>query len=246
MEITIFTADKVIRHKVRDSIVNAIEKNNIFSVSISDQSPVTLNELKLLCNERVKRIIVADISNEGIYNGNWIETIKTLSLSYNRIFFVLLSNRDEKATTIFKNKMRVIYFVNLSEENLEEELYRVIKLLSKKTKRIYVKDESDNLVRILFEDILFIETIKGTHKCKIMHKNGTNVLRMDISKFLEKLDSRFVLCRPSTIANVDNVRQIDFFNNLLYFDTDVKCTFSRNNKRKIKSIFQSKTYIKRK
>lgn len=239
MEITIFIADKIIRHKVRDLITNAIEKNKNFSLSISDQSPVTLNELKLLCNKNVKRLIVADISNEGIYNGNWIETIKTLSSSYNRIFFVLLSNRDEKATTIFKNKMRVVYFVNLSEENLEEELYRVIKLLSKKTKRIYVNDERDNLVRILFEDILVIETIKGTHKCMIMHKNGTNVLRIGISKFLDELDSRFVLCRPSTIANVDNIRKIDFFNNILYFDTDVKCTFSRNNKRKIKCIFKS-------
>lgn len=243
MKIIIFTANKIIRDEITGLISNSIEKRNISSLSISNPSPVTLNELKLICNENVRCLIIADISNEEIYDGNWIEAIKTLSRNYNKIFFVLLSNKDEKATTIFKNKMRVLYFVNLLEENLEEELNRVIKSLSRnnrKIKRIYANDQWGNKVKILVDDVLFIETIKGTHKCMITHKKGVSVLRISISKFLNELDSRFVLCRPSTIANIDKVYKIDLYNNLLYFDTDIMCTFSRNNKKKIKSIFKAK------
>ncbi|MBE6050867.1 MAG: LytTR family transcriptional regulator [Clostridium sp.] len=242
MEFTIFTTDEIIRQQIKNTLSYSIRSLETKSLKISRINPKNILELEKLCEDGTERVIIADISNKEIYNGDWVQTIKYLSTTYSHTIFVLISNGDEKATTIFRNNMRVLYFINRFEDDLEHELRSFVDLyynyLDKVKKYIYVSSESGNYDKILFEDILFIETIKGTHKCLITHKNGVHTLRIGINTFLKKLDSRFVLCRPSTIANIENISNVDFQSNILYFNKGVSCTFSRSNKKKIKGILK--------
>lgn len=242
MEFTIFTTDEIIRQQIKNALNRSLSNLETSKYKVSDKSPKDIIGLEKLCEDGIERVIIADINNEEIYNGDWVQAIKYLSVKYSHIIFVLISKEDEKATTIFKNKMRVMYFINQFEDSIDQELNNVVNLFesaSEKLKKyIYVSGESGNYDKILFKDILFIETIKGTHKCLITHKNGVHTLRIGINTFLKKLDSRFILCRPSTIANIDNVSNVDFQTNILYFDKGVSCTFSRSNKKKIKNIFK--------
>ena len=59
---------------------------------------------------------------------------------------------------------------------------------------------------IPFEDIFFIETIKQTHMCTVVHKNGTDEIRADISKLINELPEMFQVVRSSAIANISEVR----------------------------------------
>ena len=59
---------------------------------------------------------------------------------------------------------------------------------------------------IPFEDILFIETIKQTHMCTVVHKNGTDEIRADISKLIDELPDVFQIIRSSAIANMSEIR----------------------------------------
>lgn len=73
---------------------------------------------------------------------------------------------------------------------------------SKKDDYIYVQANKKN-IKILFDDILYIESIKDyirihLEKEKVMIKHG-------LSAFLEKLDSRFLRVHRSYIVNTDKV-----------------------------------------
>ena len=59
---------------------------------------------------------------------------------------------------------------------------------------------------IPFEDIFFIETIKQTHMCTVVHKNGTDEIRADISKIINELPEIFHVIRSSAIANISEVK----------------------------------------
>lgn len=57
-------------------------------------------------------------------------------------------------------------------------------------------------------DIYYIETVKQTHMCSIVHKNGRDEIRAEISKLIGELDSRFRLARSSTIVNIFAVKAV--------------------------------------
>lgn len=58
---------------------------------------------------------------------------------------------------------------------------------------------------IPFDEVFFIETVKRTHMCKILHKNGSDEVRADISKLIGELPDTFCIARSSAIANLSNV-----------------------------------------
>lgn len=61
---------------------------------------------------------------------------------------------------------------------------------------------------IPFEDIFFIETVKQTHMCTIVHKNGKDEIRVNISKLIKELPDIFQIVRSSVIANISEIKAI--------------------------------------
>lgn len=57
-------------------------------------------------------------------------------------------------------------------------------------------------------DIYYIETVKQTHMCSIVHKNGRDEIRAEISRLIGELDVRFRLARTSTIVNLSAVKAV--------------------------------------
>lgn len=57
-------------------------------------------------------------------------------------------------------------------------------------------------------DIYYIETVKQTHMCSIVHKNGRDEIRAEISRLIGELDARFRLARASTIVNLSAVKAV--------------------------------------
>ena len=89
---------------------------------------------------------------------------------------------------------------------------------------------------IPFEDIFFIETVKQTHMCKVVHKNGTDEIRCDISKLINELPDTFRIVRSSAIANISEVKM--FSDSELFFGNDVSCQCGRKYTSKIIPFMQ--------
>ncbi|MGN0552139.1 MAG: LytTR family DNA-binding domain-containing protein, partial [Oscillospiraceae bacterium] len=80
---------------------------------------------------------------------------------------------------------------------------------------------------IPFEDIFFIERSDQTHICTVVHKNGTDEIRTNISKLINELPDVFKIVRSSTIANISQV--VSFSDCELFFAGGSSCLCSKKH-----------------
>lgn len=100
----------------------------------------------------------------------------------------------------------------------------------------------DGALKIIhYSDIYYIETIKQTHLCTIYHKNGTDIIRADISKLINELDERFAVTRSSTIANLSAAERV--CNSMIYFSDEIFCSVTPKKLSKIKKIMRENFII---
>lgn len=244
MEFIIISSNKIIKKKLmtmlKDIYFNISDDLLDFSINM----PESITEFIDICIKGLKTIVIVDISLGKILGYDWDEIISLFSAKYKNVFFTVISNNDEDARIILKKCTSVIYFINISKESLEDEILKMIDIIIDTDKEVirylFIENNNGFYEKIILKDIFFIETIKGTHKCNVTHKNGEGVIRGSISKISARLDEKFILCRSSTIANFDNVIKVDFKNNLLYFNQGCSCSFSRSNKKRIKEIIKTK------
>ena len=74
---------------------------------------------------------------------------------------------------------------------------------------------------IPYDDIYYIETIKRTHMCSIVQKNGCDEIRADISKLIAELDVRFQYARSSVIVNLSMINSVR--DSEIFFPDDKSC-----------------------
>ena len=104
---------------------------------------------------------------------------------------------------------------------------------------LFAYDKENNSCRLIpYDEIYYIETIKGTHYCIIYHKNGVCQIKAEINNLVKYLPFAFCKCRSSTIANLRYVIKIDFSNAMMYFTKDIACTYSIKNKSAVKRQFE--------
>lgn len=103
-------------------------------------------------------------------------------------------------------------------------------------------DEDKIWLKVRFQDIYYIETIKSTHYCEIVTKNGKGKLHADITPLQNELPQYFFKTRSSTLANLKLVRKVDTLRRILYFEDFVSCTYTEKVTRELKAILQLRSY----
>lgn len=109
---------------------------------------------------------------------------------------------------------------------------------------LFAYDEDRFLVRIEYKDIYFIETVKSSHYCRIVHRNGEYRLRADIVRLKEILSRNFYKTRSSTIVNLNYIKKIDSINRLIYFDNkrEISCSYVIKNYTELKRLLRIRSY----
>lgn len=79
-----------------------------------------------------------------------------------------------------------------------------------------------------FSDILYIETITGTHRLKVITKKSTLEFYASLKK-IETIDERLFRCHRSYIANLENIISVDKRKYVLEFENNAQCYVSRRN-----------------
>lgn len=105
-------------------------------------------------------------------------------------------------------------------------------------KYLFAYDEDKFIVKIPLEEIYFIETIKSSHYCTIVYREGEAKMRADIIHLEKKLDDRFLKVRSSTLVNIGYIEKIDRKNRIIYFPKGQYCTYSSKNYSLIKEKLQ--------
>jgi len=241
MEVIILSKNKNLRTELNSLTDKFLCKRRIRSMSLSSDSPQALETLNSLLKNGKGYLIVLDIQSYP----NWIEIILEV-MRYNKAAkFFVLSNSDDAAVEIINQVLNVCGYINRTMNKLKDAYERLLLSLYGKIKTVcggIMVNTSDGGIKIVpFESIYYIETIKQTHLCNIIHKNGSDYIRADISKLIENLDCRFAITRSSTIANL---AAVTFVNSCgLYFTDSIFCSVSAQKNSYLKKQMQCQAII---
>lgn len=141
---------------------------------------------------------------------DWQSIAEELEKNSRGMKICLVSESDREAAEAINSLSSLCGYVR--EGELPEMYADVIDRLCRKLRTIcggIAVTRYSSLEKIIpYCDIYYIETVKQTHMCSIVHKNGRDEIRAEISKLIGELDSRFRLARSSTIVNLSAVRSV--------------------------------------
>lgn len=237
MEIIVYS--RRTRHGVRfERIIDGIiKRSRLRLMSLHPASPRCAEELKgMIRRDRAYLVIVDTVSCPG-----WQEDVSEVSSEFRRVSFCLVSERTENAAEVLNMNANVCGYISSLGQDFKKRFEAVLKNIYSKITTVcggIMTFGSDGALKVIsFSDIYYIETIKQQHRCTIYHKDGTDIMRADISKLINQLDGRFEITRSSTIANLSAVRKID--DGLIFFDDDIFCSATGKRLGEIKKIMKS-------
>ena len=107
---------------------------------------------------------------------------------------------------------------------------------------MYIMSEDYLWMKVSLKDIYYFETIKSSHYCKVVHKEGTGKIHADVKPLYEKVAPYFFQTKSSTLANLDLVRKVDTRNQILYFEENIFCTYAQRLGRELKEKLELYNY----
>ncbi|MDE6763893.1 MAG: LytTR family transcriptional regulator DNA-binding domain-containing protein [Oscillospiraceae bacterium] len=154
---------------------------------------------------------------------DWKSIAEELERTSRGMKICLVSESDREAAEAINRLSSLCGYVR--EGQLPEMYAEVIDRLCRRLRTIcggIAVTRYSNLEKIIpYCDIYYIETVKQTHMCSIVHKNGRDEIRAEISKLIGDLDSRFRLARSSTIVNLSAVKSVK--NSEIFFPDGSSC-----------------------
>lgn len=101
---------------------------------------------------------------------------------------------------------------------------------------IYCEDEDLHLL-VRLNDVIYIETIKGTHYGQVVCRDGSWKIRINLRRIMKYLPEYFLRIHSSTIVNMSEVKKIDFETCVLILSNGDSCSFAAKNKAELKRRF---------
>lgn len=192
-------------------------------MSVSSNLFMTGKAIVAAVKNHQSAIVILDVQSFD----NWQEIAENIEILSRAVRICLISGTAEPAIEAINSFRTVCGYICKGE---------IVKMFEEVFKKLYGKLRTvcggiaithyNSVDKVIpFEDIFFIETLKQTHMCTIVHKNGTDEIRADISKLINELPEVFQIVRSSAIANTTQVRS--FADCELFFADGSSCLCSR-------------------
>lgn len=236
MEVIIFSRFEKIREQLKELTDEVISEKGLRIMSPHTSNPETFEALEELIKPNKGYIVIIDVTEIK----DWEKTVSEISEKCRRIKFCIISNSADDAVKAINTDINMCMcgYIDISKPGFEtcfkDMLVRIYRMRTTVCGGIMTFDTTGALKVIKFSDIYYIETIKQQHRCTVYHKNGSDVIRADISKLIRQLDGRFEVTRASTIANLSAAKML--YDKTIYFDNDLFCSVANKNQSKIKEI----------
>ena len=240
MEVIIFSQDSERRSAAIRAADNIIADKRLRLMSLYPTMPQAVDELAKSIKPNKGYLIIMDI----IGCSRRKEIIEQLTEKSRRVSFCLISDSDRIAAEAVNSGQNICGYININagiNEGLENALMQIYKRIITVCGGIMTSDENGALKVISFNDIYYIETIKQKHLCTVYHKNGSDIIRADISKLIKNLDGRFEITRSSTIANLSLAEKIA--DGMIYFVNGGCCSIAAKKVGDIKKAMLKTTML---
>lgn len=235
VEVMVISSDGVLREELLSYTDTLIEELDMKNLSLMVKHPEKLEEMNHFVKEDKTYLVVTDIRDAGCESLN----------KYKRknVFFLVIDEILQTAVDIINADIAVVGYV-LYRSRMDYKEYKRIfidlyKRLSFSVNGIMVYDYvSDDYILVPFSEILYIETVKGTHLCEIVSKSQNIQIRSTIRYLTQNLPWYFCQVRTSTIVNLKEVISTNFSERIITLSDNSFCTFTIKMKKQIKKLFQ--------
>lgn len=154
-----------------------------------------------------------------------------------RGFIIFVTVHDNIANMIFKYKIEALDYIIKDETDKKGRIRKQIYSCLKHIMDLYhnpqypipgtIKIKSYGANHILsFNEINYIEILKGSHKLRIHLKEGVLDASGSLNNIQEKLNDDFFRCHNAYIVNIKNIKKIVYTNREVQFDNRLYCPCS--------------------
>ena len=203
MEILICTGSKYLRKRLSALADKFLCSRKSRYMSVSFNLFVTEKAIAAAVEKHKAVIVIIDVQSFE----NWQEIVQRIERLSKTARICLVSASTEAAVTAINGLKNICgYILGGKLEKMFAEVFSgLCGRLRTVCGGITVTHYSSVEKIIPFDEVFFIETVKQTHMCRILHKNGSDEIRADISKLIGELPETFCIARSSAIANLSNV-----------------------------------------
>ena len=227
-----------------------LQINNIDAqiVSVRDNPKDTLSDVSK--REDYRPLFFIDVEFQG-YDMDGFDLAVELKRQNPDCFVVFLTSWDDLAYKVFEYGLEVLdYIVKKPGYYLSP---RLCKEWEDRFKRIFEKiamelDQSDQDILIIENgsriskirktEIIFIQTIKGSHYVEIYLPDKRIIIRQPFKEIKDQLDERFISVNRACVVQIDKICELDKKNRFLKLEGNYTVEISYREMKYVHSIFQ--------
>lgn len=202
-------------------VVNKYDKNIL--------NNVTGSKIYILDIE-VPRKNGIDVAREIRNNGDWSSPI------------IIVTSHEEYKVVGYTAKILMLDFIS-KDDDLSKLLKDAIEIglkINGKENVLTISSKSE-VVQVPYNDILYIEKNLNDNDSIVVTKNDKYLIRKSIVSIMEELNDDFFKSHRSCIINLNNVKRVNFDENIIYFnDNNSIDLLSRSNKKTLRKLLENK------
>ncbi len=234
MNFIIYEDEKEYAKKYRN-VIHKLLGNSSIDYSFTEINEYNEKSKELLNKVTTNKIYILDIEVPG---KNGLELARSIRKGGDWTSpIIIVTSHEEFRTVGYTGKILMLSFIS-KIDNLEEDLYESLEValeinLAHKSIKYTNKGEA---FHIAHQDILYIEKSLNDNISNIVTKNKTYTIRKTIKELEVELHENisFVKTHRSCIVNINNIKQVDFANNVIFFDLKQTDLLSRSHKKTLK------------
>lgn len=234
VEIMIVTKDLELRKRLSENMDNIIEQQRLKNLSLVLEHPETIKAASRSRQKGKIYLMMVDIRN-GVNQ-------EILKHDFENCFLIIMDDFYENMVELVNSGVSVtgcLLCKNAMDMGKLTDCLQVFHSrfpVSMNGILIYCEEEDLHLL-VHLEDILYIETIKGTHYGLVVCRNGSWKIRVNLRQVMKYLPGYFFRVRSSTIVNMFEVKKIDFDACVLFLSNGDVCSFTMKSKGELKKRF---------
>lgn len=208
--------EKEFRKKVVKTIDKIFMKNTI-DYEVTEFSGYDKNFENFINQPMASKIYILDIEVDNSISGIDIAR-KIRKNDWNSIIIMVTSHADMGYDAL-KAQIMLLAFISKYDE-CEKNLITVLKKAVSRidNKKVLIFETNGISHRIYLDDILYVTKDTVDRKCIIKTTYSEFAVNRTMNQMIEDLDGRFFLSHRSCLVNTEKIKQIDWKQNIIYFD----------------------------
>lgn len=147
---------------------------------------------------------------------------------------IYITHFSDRVLSNVYHKLLSFLFIFKDSNRFDEELeVGILAARDTLADKYFVYTGATDILKLRREDIYYFEKVKTTQFTQVVHKGGFALIKISLRDLKKMLDYTFCYASREFLVNTKAIRQIDKIEQILYFEGDVQCHYSRTRRKEL-------------